>query len=403
MRVLWTLPYLPWPITSGGKARQFHLLRQMAERGHAITLLVQSKTPADAAVHAALAPLVERLIVLPRRALRHPRTLWNAAFSRLPLLTSINGDAPELSRVFDQLLDERWDVVQIEHSYGLEPFLASLKRRAQPFIITEHNIESQLGAATYGKWPAVLRPFARYDQARAARWEQYALSQAAAVVAVTEEDAQALGRISGRPTYVVSNGVDVKAFAQVRPRHASQAVLFVGNYEYAPNVDAVEWAASEVLPRLWQRCPQARFMVCGHAMPESWRERFPDTRIEWRGYVASLPEVQSACAVFLAPLRFGGGSKLKVLEALAAGLPVVSTTEGLSGLGAQDRVHARVADTAEQMAQALAEVLGDEAQAQRLGQTARQWIAASHDWDAVAAQLERAYQAVAPTREAACA
>ena len=403
MRVLWTLPYLPWPITSGGKARQYHLLRQMARRGHAITLLVQSKTPADAQVHEALAPLVERLIVLPRRALKHPRTLWNAAFSRLPLLTSINGDAPELSRTFDALLDERWDVVQVEHSYGLEPLLASLRRHAQPFILTEHNIESQLGAATYGKWPAVLRPLARYDQARAARWERHALAQATAVVAVTAEDAQTLSRLSGRPTHVVSNGVDVQAFAQVHPRHLSQAVLFVGNYEYAPNVDAVEWAVSEVLPRLWSRCPQARFVVCGHAMPKGWPERFPDVRIEWRGYVASLPEVQSSCAVFLAPLRSGGGSKLKVLEAMAAGLPVVSTTEGLSGLGAQDRVHARVADTAEQLAQALAEVLDHETQAQQLGQSARQWIAARHDWDVAAAQLEAVYVTVVPAREAACA
>lgn len=402
MRVLWTLPYLPWPITSGGKARQFHLLRQMAARGHAVTLLVQSKTPLDAAARAALEPLVERLIVLPRRALRHPRTLWNAAFSRLPLLTSINGDAPELARRFDALLAEHWDVVQIEHSYGLQPFLASLKRRAQPFLITEHNIESQLGAATYGKWPTWLRPFARYDQARASRWERQALSQATAVVAVTADDAQVLGRISGRPTYVVSNGVDVQGFAQVQPSPASQTVLFVGNYEYAPNVDAVEWAAGQIFPQLWERCPQARFMVCGHAMPTVWRERFPDPRIEWRGYVDSLPTVQSACAVFLAPLRFGGGSKLKVLEALAAGLPVVSTTEGLSGLGAQDRIHARVADTTDQMVQVLAELLADEVQAQQLGRTARQWIAASHDWDAVAAQLENAYQALVSVKEAAC-
>ncbi len=404
LRVLWTLPYLPWPITSGGKARQFHLIRQMAARGHAITLLVQSKTPADAAVHAALEPLLERLIVLPRRSLRHPRTLWNAAFSRLPLLTSINGDAPALARAFDALLDEPWDVVQVEHSYGLEPFVQALRRRAQPFIITEHNIESQLGAATYGKWPGWLRPFARYDQFRARRWEREALSQAAAVVAVTPEDAQGLGRISGRPTHVVSNGVDAQAFALVQPNHGSQTVLFVGNYEYAPNVDAVEWAAGEIFPALWQQCPEARLMVCGHAMPASWRQRFPDPRIEWRGYVDSLPDVQSACAVFLAPLRFGGGSKLKVLEAFAAGLPVVSTAEGLSGLGAQHGVHARVADTTEHMAAALADVLADGAHAHHMGQAARSWVTAHFDWHAAATQLEAVYQAVQqPKQGAACA
>ncbi|MCH2242853.1 MAG: hypothetical protein MK041_13220, partial [Aquabacterium sp.] len=122
MRVLWTLPYLPWPITSGGKARQYHLLRQMAARGHAITLLVQSKTPLDEAARAALQPLVERLIVLPRRPLKHPLTLLRVALSTRPLLATVNGHAPALSRTFTRLLDEPWDVVQIEHSYGFGGF-----------------------------------------------------------------------------------------------------------------------------------------------------------------------------------------------------------------------------------------------------------------------------------------
>ena len=394
MRVLWTLPYLPWPITSGGKARQYHLLRRMAARGHAITLLVQSKTPADDAVRQALAPLLEQLIVVPRRSLRSPQTLWRAATSSAPLLTSVNGFAPAFSQQFDQLLDQHWDIVQVEHSYGFQPFADSLARRQRPFILTEHNVESALGAATYGKWPAVLRPLARYDQWRAKRWERQVLSRAAAVVAVTESDAQSLKAIGGRPTHVVSNGVDTRGFAEVRPDPLAMAILFVGNYEYAPNVDAVEWAAGEIMPLVWQQRPQARFLVCGHALPASWRERFPDPRIEWRGYVDHLPTVQSQSSVFLAPLRFGGGSKLKVLEALAAGLPTVSTPEGLSGLGAQDGVHAKVAHTAALMAQALVDVLDHPDEALRLGQSARQLVNERFDWDAAAAQLEAVYRAV---------
>lgn len=391
-RILWTMPYLPWPITSGGKARQYHLLRCMAERGHRITLLVQSKTPADAEVHAALKPLVEELIVLPRRPLKHPLTLWRAAFSRLPLLTSINGFAPELSARFEALLQSRrWDIVQVEHSYGLQPFLDALQRHRQPFLLVEHNVESDLGAATYGKWPAFARPLAWWDQWRARRWERIALASAERVVAVTDSDARKLGAIGGRPTSVVSNGVDIRGFADVKPDAAGQRVLFVGNYEYAPNVDAIAWALDEVWPRLWALRPDARFMVCGHAMPDAWRQRWTDPRIEWRGFVPSLPEVQSQAAVFMAPLRSGGGSKLKVLEALAAGLPVVSTREGLSGLDVKDGVQARVADSADAMAQAAAELLAQPAQAQALGQAARQHVTARFDWGAAAAQLEATY------------
>jgi len=395
LRILLTLPYLPWPITSGGKARQFHLIRELAARGHRLTLLVQSKTDADATVHAALAPLVERLIVLPRRPLRHPRTLWHAAVSPLPLLTTVNGHAPALAERFAALLDEGgWDIVQIEHSYGFEPFAATLAQRHQPFVLTEHNVESELGAATYGKWPAPLRPLARYDQARARRWERLVLSRAAAIVAVTESDARKLSAVGGRPAHVVPNGVDTAAFATVRPDVHSRHALFLGNYEYAPNIDAVEWALNRVWPLVWERMPEANFTVCGHGLPSGWRGRFPDPRVHFHGYVPDLTRVQAASAAFLAPLRFGGGSKLKVLEAMAAGLPLVSTREGLSGLGAVDGVHARVADTPEALAEALVHTLSDPTGARAMAETARAHVQAHFDWSQAAARLETVYAGV---------
>lgn len=404
LRILWTLPYLPWPITSGGKARQFHLIREMAARGHRITLLVQSKTPADEATRRVLGALCDELIVLPRRPLKHPATLWRVATSGLPLLTSVNGHAPALATRFEHLLRERsWDVVQIEHSYGFEPFEQALRRHRQPFVLTEHNVESELGAATYGKWPTWMRGVAALDQRRARRWERHALSQATAIVAVTDSDAGKLNAISGRPTHVVSNGVDTGAFAKVQPDVASNTVLFLGNYEYAPNLDAVEWALAEIAPQVWARSPATRFCICGHGMPAAWRQQFPDARIDWQGYVPDLSEVQRRSAVFMAPLRSGGGSKLKVLEAMAASLPVVSTREGLSGLPVQHGVQALAADTTDQFAQALLQVLGHPEQARALGVAARQMVRDTFDWATVAAQLERVYASVLahPAEEAA--
>jgi len=402
VRILWTMPYLPWPITSGGKSRQYHLLRAMAERGHDITLLIQSKTPADAAVHAALSPLVRELIVLPRRPLRHPRTLWRAATSMRPLLTTINGDAPALAATFERLLDQGpWDAIQIEHSYGFEPFEAVLRRRGQPFVLCEHNVESALGAATYGAWPRWAAPLVRYDQWRARRWEHRVMAQAEQLIAVTQADADALSPLTRRPPAVVENGVDTRGFAAVRPRVEAQQVLFVGNYEYAPNVDAVAWALDAIWPRVWARCPQARFVVCGHAMPADWVRRWPDARIDWRGYVDSLPAVQGQSSVFLAALRSGGGSKLKVLEALAAGLPLVSTTQGVSGLGipglsvagrgeppADPLPVAHVADEADALADALIDLLTHPDDARAMGERGRAHVQGRFDWQACAAQLE---------------
>lgn len=392
--ILWVLPYLPWPTTSGGKTRQYQLLRSLAARGHRITLLVQTKEPLAESTRQALEPLLERLIVLPRRPLKHPLNLLAALFAPWPLLTTVNGMSRALSEQFACLLGETWDVIQIEHSYSFQPYGRLLAKADQAFLLTEHNLESSLGAATYDRFPAWARVFVRYDQWRARCWERRVFAQARRVVAVTAEDARAMRALTSTPVDVVVNGVDCSAFADVQADPASQRVLFVGNYEYAPNLDAVRWVLDEIFPRVWQRCPEARFAVAGYALPAEWAQQWPDARIEWLGFVPDLQALQRRCALFLAPLRHGGGSKLKVLEALAAGLPLVSTAQGVSGLALQAGQAYLAGETAESLATAVSELLLEPQRARSLAQKGREYVMAEHDWKAAAVQLEASYRAL---------
>ncbi|STQ90424.1 glycosyltransferase family 4 protein [Iodobacter fluviatilis] len=394
LNILWTLPYLPWPTTSGGKLRQYHLLRALAHRGHRITLLVQSKERLTPEVKAQIERIVDRLIVLPRRPLRHPLTLAAAAFAPYPLLASVNGFASRLERVFAALLEGSWDVIQIEHSYGLQPFLRQLQVRKQPFLLTEHNVESSLGAATYQQMPAWMRPFIRFDQWRYRLWEKRVLSAACCVAAVTAEDAERLAKIGQRAVDVVINGVDTAAFAHVWPNLNSQRILFIGNFEYPPNRDAVVWSLDEIMPEVWAAQPDARFVICGYAMPDAWRTRWPDSRIEWCGFVPDLTLEQQKSALFLAPLREGGGSKLKVLEALAAGLPLVSTPQGVSGLALQAGQHYRVGQTAAELALAVIRLLNQGEDAREMAEAGRLYACQNNDWQISASQLETLYQKV---------
>lgn len=395
MRILWILPYSPWPTTSGGKTRQYHLLRSLAARGHRITVLLHSKQPVSAEDRQALEPFLERLVVLPRRPLRSLSTLLAALFAPYPLLASVNGLSAELQRTATELLREPWDVVQVEHSYSFQPYERPLRDAGQPFVLTEHNVESSLGAATYDRLPGWALPFVRYDQWRYRRWERRVMSQAAAVVAVTEKDARQLGAMLGRPVPVVVNGVDCEHFAAARPAPEAQRVLFLGNYEYAPNVDAVEWMLDEILPRVWAHCPDARMSVCGYALPAEWAQRWSDPRIEWQGFVPDLLQLQSSSSVFLAALRHGGGSKLKVLEALAAGLPLASTAQGVSGLELRDGEDYLGGESAEQLANAVVRLLQDPARARALGENGRAYARRAHDWSVAASQLDQVYAGLA--------
>ncbi|EGH33958.1 glycosyl transferase, group 1, partial [Pseudomonas syringae pv. japonica str. M301072] len=163
-----------------------------------ITLLVQSKNPLDDDARAALEPWLERLIVIDRRPLLSLRTLLAVAFAAPPMLASVNGYAPQLEKVFEQLLEEDWDIIQLQHTYAFQPFERALKRSGKPFVLTEHNVESDLGAASYDRLPRWANAFAVYDRWRYRRWETRVFRQTGELIAVTEDDAKALSRLSGR-------------------------------------------------------------------------------------------------------------------------------------------------------------------------------------------------------------
>lgn len=197
MRILWTLPYLPWPTTSGCKTRQYHLIRALAQRGHRITLLVQSKIPLSDAAREALEPYLERLIVLPRRPLHSPLNLLASPIIDYPMRAIINGLCAALRHRFEQLLEEPWDVIQIEHSYSFQPFEKALQARGLPFMLSEHNLESVTGSVCHDRLPLWLRPLNAFDRWRYRRWEQRVLGQPTELVAVSAHDAELIGRSAG--------------------------------------------------------------------------------------------------------------------------------------------------------------------------------------------------------------
>ena len=226
--------------------------------------------------------------------------------------------------------------------------LSALARR-RPVIYNAHNLESgfrhELDAPGLGS-PSALRAF-----------ERGLLEHAAESWMVSEADFAAAHELCpGARLRLAPNVVDVAAIVPVEPRVEDRRAIFVANFAYAPNQDALRFMVEEVLPRVWAVLPDARLALVGGSLEQQLPD---DLRIELLGFVPDLRAAYATASCAVVPLRVGGGTPLKLIEALAYGLPVLATPRAVAGLDVRDGEHCRIAQGADAFAAALVEMLRD--------------------------------------------
>ncbi|NJN18351.1 MAG: glycosyltransferase [Oscillochloris sp.] len=407
MNILLLSPYPPYPPRGGGALRIFHLLRGLAAR-HEVTLL--SFAP-DAAAVAGMTPLRDfcRLATVIGPP---PRPMLARAFttlaSPLPDMALRNADpqyAEALSRI---LAAQRFDLVQAESiemaGYGLMSRSFAPPNQAPRSILDQFNAEYVLqrrAAYTDLRRGLALRPrallggiYSLIQWRKLAAYERRMLRSYDWMLVVSDEDRRALRRLDRRAEpLVIPNGVDA---AHYRPGTVTPidfggpAIVFTGTFDFRPNIDAINWCVRKVLPLVRARRPDARLVLVGRGATAAVRALHNGVAVDLVGEVPDVRPYIAGAAVFAVPLRIGGGSRLKLLEALAAAAPVVSTTmgaEGIDGLGHER--HLLLADRPADFAAAILRLLDDPALGRRLGAAGRTHVAAQYDWNAIIPRLEQ--------------
>ena len=367
MKVLVLSGESPVPANSGGRLRVLHLARALSQ--------VASVDLAALGAHDGAEGEPFRLVGTGRQ---RPPLLSLATALRRPYEVAKHTSRPMLRFASSSSSD----VVQAT----LPSLLPAALRAARPIVLDAHNVEA-----------AVLRSFAdressalkrarwRWEAEKMGRWERGAVRGVRAVCATSEEDAAVFEREGAREVVVVPNGVDAAGIAY-RPPVTGATVLYVGHYGYRPNVHAALELARDVFPRLRARCPEARLVLVGRdAGPEVRALAAPE--IDVPGPVTSVMPYLRRSRVTVIPLRAGSGTRLKVLEAMAAGVPVVSTSFGASGLRARHGEEILIAESPEELADAAEAVIADDRLALRLSRQARALVERHYDWPVVASPL----------------
>ncbi len=398
MRVLALDEALPWPLDSGKRIRTWALLSRLARDFEIVLAYPEAEPPSREAV-AAFGDAGIALRAVPRRALgkRGVRFAWDLLRNVvLPMPYMVMAHAPRGVRreVAAILGRERFDLVHVEWT----PLVRNVPADARlPVVVAAHNVETAIWERTLeAERRPLRRAYVALQVVKVRRFERRALARADRVIAVSPDDAERIRAETGQTRItVVPNGVDPRTFAprdDVRPVPGS--AVFVGSLDWRPNQDGLIWFLDEVWPRVLARRADATFVAVGRA-PPAWLARrlgsAPRTRL-----VADAPDVRPyvlGAATSVVPLRIGGGSRLKILEALAMERPVVSTTVGGEGLDLGEGV--AVADGPEGLADAIENVFERPDEARRAARRGRETVLRHHAWDVLAPLQAEAWRAAA--------
>ena len=401
-RILLLTPQLPYPPQQGTSLRNFHLLRALAER-HSVTLLsfAERDRTADTTRLAELARVLPPVAVPERTTGQRLRGLLT---SRAPDMARRLYSEAFAAALTGALRDEVFNAVQIE---GIElAWTMPLIREAAPrtrIVLDCHNAETELQRrALQGDRPQPRRwPAAAYSAAqvgRLARFERQALRAADAIIAVSDEDRQQLMALAEptAPIAVIPNvvAVDDYQWAGPVPDEARFDLVFTGKMDYRPNVDGVLWFAEAIWPLVRQARPATTWAIVGQRPHPRLAALASQTGITLTGRVEQVQPYLVGAGVYVLPLRIGSGTRLKLIEAMAASCAVISTTIGAEGFALESGREAIVADTPEAFATAVLALLDDPARRVALGKRARAF-AAQYDWRRVGPLLDGVYDELA--------
>jgi glycosyltransferase involved in cell wall biosynthesis len=394
LRVVIVDEELPYPATSGKRIRSLNLTLRLAQR-HRITYLchrnadpVEAEQAREYLTDQGIETVVVDRPVPPRSGVGFYGRLAANLFSPLPYSVASH-NSPALRQAIREYANSHpVDLWHCEWTPYAEPLrcLPGVTR-----LVMAHNVESLI-------WQRYLeternplkRWYIRRQWRKFVRFETEALGEANRTVAVSPEDAALFRRDFGVDRVdVVDNGVDPRLFQPEPGSRNPNRILFLGSLDWRPNLDAVDQLLTHVYPEVRRSWPAAEFCLVGRNPPPWLRRRVESLPgVELHANVPDARPFLTGSAVMVVPLRIGGGSRLKILEALATGLPVVSTRIGAEGLALEDGKHLTTRETVGELAPALVEALRCPEQALALVEAGRQRVLERYDWDALAVRLE---------------
>ena len=384
MKILMLVPYLPTITMSGGQTRWYNIIKYLAKK-HDITLFSLIKDDSEKKFIPELKKYCKKVKVFRRP--QKPWTIRNiflSVFGPFPLLVIRNQSLEEKREIKDELKKEKYDLIHAETFY----VMPHLPKTSVPTILVEHTIWHDVYKHyVMHEIPFFLRPFFLQDVLKIKFWEKYYWGKADRLFGVSEEDKEEMLKlVPNKEVGIIPNGVDTNFFIRKKvERKTPPRILYgVTNFEWLQNQEATEILVKKVWPQIKHKFPLARVWIVGRKIP-NWLKQISikNEDIEITEDIPDARDAYRTASVMVAPIKGSGGTRLKILEAMAASLPVVSSNVGVAGLKLTNSVNVLIADSVDDMANQTIKILESPNLAERIGKEARKHVIKYFDWKSI--------------------
>ena len=391
MKVLMLVPFLPIDQMSGGQTRWYHLIKHLSEK-HEITLMSLIKDEEEREYLPQIEKYCKKVYVFKRP--KSPwtfRNLFLTLISFNPLVVIRNLSLEERAVIKHELASHKYDLIHAETFYVM-PHIPKTKI---PIILVEPTIEySVYQHYVDNEVNALLRPIYMFDVIKLKFWEKFYWKRAERLFAVSEDDKMVMqGEIPDIDVGVISNGVDLDFFESKKVvKKSPPRILYHGNFKWMQNVEAVNLLVHEIWPKVKSEIKEVKLWISGRNIPPEIVEYSKkDKDIEVTESIEDNRDAYKGSTLLVTPIRGPGGTRLKVLEAMASGLPVVSTPVGVAGLGIVEGKEALVSSNMDDLANMVIDLLKNKAKAERIGKAGKEFVKINFDWKGIVAKLNNVY------------